>query len=212
MRIPDGWSPLQGEHSEPYFTSLTRKVAAERETTAVYPSESNVFRALQLTPLESVRVVILGQDPYHGPGQANGLAFSCEKSPLPPSLRNIFKELETDLGKPRTNGNLDDWAAQGALLLNTTLTVRAGQPLSHAGLGWETFTDRVVNTVASHNPDVIWVLWGRHAQSKATGPGIRIEAPHPSPLSAYRGFFGSRPFSTINRHLTAAGSSPIRWA
>ncbi len=183
---------------------------------AIFPPEGEWFAALHYTPLQQVRVVILGQDPYHGPGQANGLAFSVPKDqPLPPSLKNIFKELHTDLGDCRTSGDLSDWAQQGVLLLNTVLTVRAQQPNSHASLGWEGFTDAVLQAVQENNPLVVFVLWGNAAQRKKSlidaGRHVVICSTHPSPLGAYRGFIGSKPFSTVNQYLMAHGQNPIRW-
>jgi uracil-DNA glycosylase len=183
----------------------------------VYPAEPEVFNALKLTPFDAVKVVILGQDPYHGAGQAHGLAFSVRPGVTPPpSLRNIFKELQTDVGCPRpAAGSLEPWARQGVLLLNAVLTVRAGQPNSHRGKGWERFTDAAVAAVG-HKPDpVVFVLWGAPAQKKVplidTGRHVIVKSPHPSPLSAKTGFFGSRPFSAVNRALKAAGRGPIDW-
>lgn len=186
----------------------------------IYPPRGAWLRALELTPLDAVKVVILGQDPYHGPGQAHGLAFSVPAGEkFPPSLRNICKELEADLGVPRLAGDLSDWATQGVLLLNTVLTVAAGQAGSHQQRGWEQITDAIVAAVAARPEPAVFILWGSHAQAKARriadlGPGTRhcvIASAHPSPLSAHRGFFGSRPFSRANAILVAHGRTPVRW-
>jgi uracil-DNA glycosylase len=183
----------------------------------VYPPPDEVFAALHLTPYAETRVVILGQDPYHGPGQAHGLCFSVRDGvALPPSLVNIYKELSDDLGiPPPRHGNLEAWARQGVLLLNATLTVRAGQAGSHQGKGWETFTDAVLATVNAKPEHVVFILWGGYARKKKalidTGRHTVIESPHPSPLSAHNGFFGSRPFSRANAALVAAGRDPVDW-
>ncbi len=212
------WNPiLRGEFAKPYWAELQQFVHAERSSHQVFPPHDEVFAALHLTPFESVKVLILGQDPYHGPGQAHGLCFSVRPGvPTPPSLVNIYKELETDLGiTPPDHGHLTHWAQQGVLLLNTTLTVRAGQAASHQKKGWETFTDQVIKAVSAKEETVVFVLWGAAAGRKRelidTDRHRIISAPHPSPLSAHRGFFGSRPFSAINDHLTAAGRQPIDW-
>ena len=211
------WNPLlRHEFDQPYWTELQSFVARERAHHTVYPAHDEVFAALHHTPYANTRVVILGQDPYHGPGQAHGLCFSVQQGvPPPPSLVNIFKELHTDLGVPiPTHGNLSAWAQRGVLLLNTTLTVRAGAAGSHHGKGWEVFTDQVIRTV-NDKPFVVFVLWGAHARKKKalidTSRHAVIEAPHPSPLSAHHGFFGSRPFSRINEALTSAGLSDMEW-
>lgn len=193
----------------------------EEEGRTVYPPSDQRFAALTLTPLDEVKVVVLGQDPYHGPGQAHGLAFSVpEGVRLPPSLRNIYKELESDLSVPaRQDGDLTRWATQGVLLLNTSLTVEAGKAGSHAGRGWESITDACVRAVAARHQPSVFILWGSHAQQKARripelgagSPHLVIESPHPSPLSAYRGFFGSRPFSRANAFLRDSGRDPIEW-
>lgn len=212
------WHPLLGsELTQPYFTDLTRKVDDARATATVYPPEEEVFRAFSLTPPERVRAVILGQDPYHEPHQANGLAFSVRNGVKPPpSLRNIFRELEDDLGcSPPPDGDLTGWASQGVLLLNAVLTVTAGQANSHRDFGWQTFTDNAALALASLPQPIAFVLWGAQAQKKAAAirssphPRLILKSPHPSPLSAYRGFFGSRPFSQINDFLTAHGEKPI---
>ncbi len=213
-----GWSQkLSGEFSSGYFKSLTQELENEYNSHTVYPPADKIFQALEITPLEQVKVVILGQDPYHGDGQAHGLAFSVpEGVQHPPSLRNIFKELQEDLGQayPRS-GDLSPWARQGVLLLNTGLTVRQKAAGSHTGLGWSRFTDAIISTINREKQGVIFVLWGSLAQQKkpliSTPPHHLIEAPHPSPLSAYRGFFGSRPFSNINAILQEQGHPPINW-
>ncbi len=219
------WNPvLRGEFDEPYWQELQAFVADERARHTVYPPHDEVFAALHLTPLADVRVVILGQDPYHGPQQAHGLAFSVRRGVrIPPSLRNIHQELLDDVGvETPDHGNLDAWARQGVLLLNTSLTVRAGQAASHAGKGWETFTDRVISTVASGEQSVVFILWGNHARQKkplilASASGddpdrhTIIESTHPSPFAARNGFFGSRPFSRANEALVAAGRDPVDW-
>jgi len=212
------WNPiLRAELAKPYWPELQRFVADERAQHAVYPSHDEVFAALHLTPFEQVEVVILGQDPYHGPGQAHGLCFSVRPGVAqPPSLRNILKELHTDLGiEPAGHGCLDAWAKQGVLLLNTTLTVRAGQAASHQGKGWETFTDAVIRAVSAKPERVVFILWGASARRKRalidTTRHTILESAHPSPLSAHNGFFGSRPFSRANEALQAAGQDPIDW-
>ena len=216
--LPAPWGPLlEEERAKPYFGVLAAKVAAARASAEVYPPAEETFRALALTPPAAVRAVILGQDPYHGPGQANGLAFSVRPGvPLPPSLRNIYRELRDDLGTGGpAGGDLTPWARQGVLLLNTVLTVERGKANSHRDLGWQTFTDAVIAAVAGLPQPVAFVLWGSQAQKKAAAaaaspyPRLVLQGPHPSPLSAYRGFFGSRPFSKINDFLTARGEKPL---
>lgn len=220
-RIPDDWRDALDTESlaalEAALTFVAEERRAHRETgaPAVYPPDGDEFAALRATPFEAVRVVILGQDPYHGPGQAHGLAFSVpEGVRLPPSLRNIFKEYAADLGTPApTSGDLTAWARRGVLLLNTTLTVRDGQPASHAGRGWETVTDALIAALAKRRDGLVFVLWGAHAQKKtplidATRHRVLATA-HPSPLSARRGFFGSKPFSMVNAHLAARGEPEI---
>ena len=193
-------------------------LARERFEHDVYPIADNIFAAFNLTPYEELRVVLLGQDPYHGAGQAHGLSFSVQHGvAIPPSLRNIFTELKTDLEiNSASHGDLTHWAEQGVLLLNTTLTVRAGEPGSHVGFGWETFTDAAIRLINEKTDSVIFVLWGAHAQKKkslVTMPQhIVLESPHPSPLSAYRGFFGSKPFSKINTILLKNNQPPIDWS
>ena len=212
------WNPLlRDTFDAPYWADLMAFVAEERAAGPVYPPHDRVFSALHLTSHADLRVVILGQDPYHGPGQANGLAFSVgEGVAIPPSLRNIFVELADDLGcPPPADGDLTAWARQGVLLLNTTLTVRSGAAASHQGRGWETFTDRVIATAAAKEERVVFVLWGAAARRKrALVDADRhsvIESPHPSPLSAHRGFFGSKPFSRANAALVEAGRTPVDW-
>ncbi len=202
----------------PYFLSVTDFVETERQKFPVFPSTENIYAAFETTSLDETKVVILGQDPYHGVGQAHGLAFSVQPNfPIPPSLRNIFKELHDDIGAPLpTHGCLSSWAAQGVLLLNTTLTVREGQPGSHRGHGWETFTDAIIRAINAKPDPVIFLLWGAHARQKRSlltnDHHVVFEGVHPSPLSAHRGFFGSKPFSHINEALLAVGLSPIDWA
>ena len=208
---------LSEEMKKDYYQELLAFVQKRREEVSVFPEEKNVFRALELTPFESVKVVILGQDPYHGFGQAHGLSFSVQKGiPLPPSLRNIYKELQEDLGgELPTEGDLSHWAKQGVLLLNTVLTVEEGNANSHKGMGWERLTNRLIESLNELNHPVIFILWGKPAQDKEkliTNPShVILKAPHPSPLSAYRGFFGSKPFSKVNEILIQQGQTPIRW-
>src|SRR5690606_28616629 len=212
------WNPvLRGELEKPYWAELQQFVAEERARAHVYPPPGEVFAALHLTPYASVKVMILGQDPYHGPGQAHGLCFSVRRGvPPPPSLQNIFKELERDLGfPPPDHGCLDAWARRGVLLLNTTLTVRARQAASHQKQGWETFTDEVLRAVNDKPDRVVFILWGASARRKRSlidrARHVVIESAHPSPLSAHNGFFGSRPFSRANEALIAAGRNPVDW-
>ena len=213
------WNPiLRAEFERPYWGELQSYVAAERAAHTVYPPHDEVFRALHLTPYDEVRVMILGQDPYHGPGQANGLAFSvADGIDVPPSLRNIYTELESDLGiAPPRHGNLEAWARSGVLLLNATLTVRARAAASHQKQGWDTFTDRVLEAVNEKKDRVVFILWGASARKKKAlideTVHVVLESPHPSPLSAYRGFFGSAPFSQANAALTEAGLNTVDWA
>jgi uracil-DNA glycosylase len=216
--LKNDWAPLlEAEFSKPYYQELRRFLIQEYRTRTIYPDMYDIFNALHYTSYADVKVVILGQDPYHGPGQAHGLSFSVKPGvPVPPSLQNMFKELHDDLGcYIPDNGYLVKWAEQGVLLLNTVLTVREGSPNSHKGKGWETFTDKVIAVLNEREKPVVFVLWGSHAQQKQqliTGRHhIMIKAPHPSPLSAHRGFFGSRPFSRINRYLRETGSGEIDW-
>ncbi len=212
------WNPLLREQFElPYWQQLQDFVRAERGRATVYPPHADVFAALHLTPYADVKVLILGQDPYHGPRQAHGLCFSVRDGVrVPPSLVNIHKELRDDLGVPIPgHGNLEAWARQGVLLLNTTLTVRAGQAASHQGKGWETFTDEVIRVVNAKPERVVFVLWGASARRKRTlidtDRHVIIESAHPSPLSAHNGFFGSRPFSRANTALVEGGRTPVDW-
>ncbi|MEM7096383.1 MAG: uracil-DNA glycosylase [Actinomycetota bacterium] len=211
------WNPLlRSEFEEPYWPSLQEFVRAERASATIYPAHEDVFAALHLTPYADTKVVILGQDPYHGPGQAHGLSFSVRPgTDIPPSLRNIYKELADDLDiAPVNHGFLESWARSGVLLLNTSLTVRAHQAGSHRGKGWETFTDRVIQVVSAKPETCVFILWGNNARAKKPliAPHHQvIESPHPSPLSASRGFFGSKPFSRANAALTAAGRDSIDW-
>jgi uracil-DNA glycosylase len=212
------WQPVLIEETrKPYFKALNEFVAEQREKVTVFPPEAEVFAALNLTPIEKVRVLILGQDPYHDHHQAHGLCFSVRQGiATPPSLLNIFKELQSDLGcKIPNNGDLTPWAEQGVLLLNTVLTVQAHQANSHQNKGWEIFTDAVIRAVNAKTDSVVFVRWGANARRKInlidSHRHCVIESPHPSPLSAYRGFFGSRPFSKINAALLAKGNSEIKW-
>ncbi|MFN3216349.1 MAG: uracil-DNA glycosylase [Acidimicrobiales bacterium] len=213
------WNPiLRGQFDEPYWRELQEFVADERTRHEVYPPHDEVFAALHLTPYAEVKVMILGQDPYHGPGQAHGLCFSVRPGvPAPPSLQNIFTELQSDLGIARPDhGSLEAWARQGVLLLNATLTVRAHAAASHQGKGWERFTDAVLGAVDAKPEPVVFILWGASARKKKklidTSRHVVIESPHPSPLSAHRGFLGSRPFSQANEALVAAGRTPVDWS
>ena len=214
---PDWKELLQSEFEKPYFADLVSFVRDEYASTTVYPAGKNIFRAFDKCPLESLKVVIIGQDPYHGVGQANGLCFSVDDGvQFPPSLRNIFQEVESDTGAPiPTSGNLDRWAEQGVLLLNAVLTVRAHEAASHAGRGWEQFTDAVVRAIAARREGVVYMLWGSYAQRKGAiadpARNCILKAVHPSPLSAYRGFFGCRHFSQANDYLVARGQEPIVW-
>ena len=210
------WDALRlRESREQYWTDLQNFIESERTSGPVYPPPDDVFTALELTPYDKVKVVILGQDPYHGPGQAHGLSFSVKQGKLPPSLRNIYKELAADGYRPPKHGNLEHWARQGVLLLNTSLTVAGGKAGSHARRGWEQFTDAVLRMVDAKDEHVVFMLWGKHAQRKRTLVSDRhtvLETPHPSPFSAYRGFFDSRPFSKANAALVKAGRGPIDWS
>lgn len=208
---------LRAEFDKPYWNELQRFVAGERARHTVFPPDDQVFAALHLTPYESTRVVLLGQDPYHGPRQAHGLCFSVQDGvQLPPSLVNIYSELRDDLGiETPKHGNLESWARQGVLMLNTSLTVRSGAAASHQGKGWETFTDEVLRTVNGKAHRVVFILWGAHARRKKVlidaSRHTVIESAHPSPLSAYNGFFASKPFSRTNHALESAGLAPIDW-
>jgi uracil-DNA glycosylase len=208
---------LQREIGSERHTELQQFIAHERLVSTVFPPAQDVYAALDLTSFESTKVVILGQDPYHGNGQAHGLSFSVRSNtPIPPSLRNVFQELFTDVAIQREqNGDLTGWARQGVLLLNTTLTVREGEPGSHQDHGWEHITDAVISALNEKTTRVVFVLWGAHARKKkiliTQTHHVVIESAHPSPLSAHRGFFGSKPFSQINSALEGAGLSPINW-
>ncbi|MEX0796122.1 MAG: uracil-DNA glycosylase [Acidimicrobiia bacterium] len=212
------WNPLLADElTKPYWSELMAFVRSERERYTVYPPDPEVFAALHMTPHASVKAMILGQDPYHGPGQAHGLCFSVRRGVAPPpSLVNIHQELNSDLGCPvPEHGSLEHWAHQGVLLLNAALTVRARSAASHQKKGWETFTDQVIRSVSEKRERVVFILWGSSARQKRalidTTRHTIIESPHPSPLSAHRGFFGSRPFSRANAALQAAGREPIDW-
>lgn len=219
VHIHPSWKEqLKPEFEKPYFQSLTNFVKEEYKQNRVYPSPKNIFRAFGLCPFDQVKVVILGQDPYHGPGQANGLCFAVNEGiTLPPSLRNIYKELQNDLGKQvEPVGDLSHWAKQGVLLLNATLTVRAHQAGSHQNKGWEEFTDAVIQQVSEKKQGVVFILWGRYAQEKGKvideTKHLIIRSAHPSPFSADRGFFGSKPFSQANAYLEWNEKQPIQWA
>lgn len=209
---------LSDEFDSPYFKELAKFVRSEYLTATTYPPPKTVFRAFELTPFEKVKVVILGQDPYHGKGQANGLCFAVNDGvALPPSLQNIFKEIESDLGEPVKNksGDLSRWAKQGVLLLNATLTVRANTAGSHQGRGWEAFTDTAIRALSERREHLVFILWGNYAKAKGAHIDRRkhlvIESAHPSPFSASSGFFGSKPFSKTNEYLVANGQEPIDW-
>ncbi|CAM4299801.1 uracil-DNA glycosylase [Vreelandella rituensis] len=217
--LPDDWNRYLGEEfNADYMQALKRFLKAEKaDGKVIYPHSSNWFHAFELTPLNDVRVVILGQDPYHGPNQAHGLCFSVQPGvPVPPSLANIYKELAADVGAiPVKHGNLEHWARQGVLLVNTALTVERGNAASHRGKGWEKFTDQVIRVVSEHAKPSVFLLWGGHARQKKvlidTQRHLVLEAPHPSPLSAHRGFLGCRHFSKANAFLEEKGRKPINW-
>lgn len=218
VRINPSWGRLLGgEFEKPYFSSLASYVRERYAHAIVYPPAGRVFAAFDSCPVPQVKVVILGQDPYHGPGQANGLCFSTAPGgAIPPSLVNIFKEVSDDTGAAApANGNLERWAAQGVLLLNATLTVEAGRAGSHQGMGWETFTDAAIARLSEEREHLVFMLWGSYAQRKQalidTSKHLALCAPHPSPLSAYRGFFGCRHFSKANAYLVSHGIEPIQW-
>lgn len=218
VHIEPSWQAvLADEFTKPYFVSLSQSIKEAYLKTPVFPPPSLLFHAFTLCPFDKVQVVILGQDPYHGTGQAHGLSFSVPDGvKCPPSLMNIYKELQSDLGIPlRSSGSLENWAHQGVLLLNATLTVLPGQPGSHQGLGWEEFTDTIIKTISERKKNVVFILWGKYAQAKKslinTTAHLVIESPHPSPFSAHTGFFGSRPFSRTNEYLRTHGLIPIDW-
>ncbi|MBO9481581.1 MULTISPECIES: uracil-DNA glycosylase [Gammaproteobacteria] len=219
IKLEPSWKAmLQDEFTKEYMQTLRSFLQHEKaQGKMIYPRGAEYFRALDLTPFAQVKVVILGQDPYHGPGQAHGLSFSVRpKIVIPPSLVNMYKELESDLGIPPANhGFLEHWAHQGVLLLNSVLTVEHKQAASHQGRGWETFTDRIVAALNEQREHIVFILWGSYAQKKGrfidTGKHLVLTSVHPSPLSAYRGFFGSRPFSRSNDYLVSHGIQPIDW-
>lgn len=218
VKIEKSWQEvLQTEFDKPYFENLVGFVKQEYASNTIFPPAGQIFNAFNTCPFNNVKVVILGQDPYHGPGQAHGLCFSVNDGiQFPPSLQNIFKEITSDLGIPAPKtGNLTRWAEQGVLLLNATLTVRASQAGSHQGKGWEEFTDAVIKTISEKAENVVFILWGSYAIKKKSliNPSKHciLTAPHPSPLSSYRGFFGCKHFSQTNTYLTSKGKTPIEW-
>ena len=218
VKIAADWKALlQPEFDKPYFEQLTRFVRDEYATHRIFPAGRNIFRAFDKCPFDRLKVVIIGQDPYHGEGQANGLCFSVNDGvAFPPSLQNIFQEIRDDTGTPvPESGNLDRWAEQGVLLLNSVLTVRAHQAASHAGHGWEQFTDAVVRLIAERKQGIVYMLWGNYAQRKGEiadpSRNLILRSVHPSPLSVYRGFFGCRHFSKANAYLESIGKTPIVW-
>jgi uracil-DNA glycosylase len=219
IKLSNSWlNHLRSEFEKDYMKKLKLFLQAQyQQKKIIYPAAQNYFRAMDLVDLENVRVVLLGQDPYHGTGQAHGLCFSVQEGvAFPPSLQNIFKELKSDLGiEPPRSGDLSAWAQQGVLLLNSVLTVEKDRAASHQQQGWETFTDKVISVVNDNCEHVVFILWGSYAQKKAAfvdrQKHLVIESPHPSPLSAHRGFFGSRPFSKTNQWLQAKGLTPIQW-
>ena len=218
VQIEESWKPhLAPEFEKDYFVRLTNFVRQEYQTTTVYPPGRLIFNAFNLCPFDQVKVVIIGQDPYHGPGQAHGLCFSVNDGvPFPPSLQNIFKEIQSDLGTPiPTTGNLTRWANQGVLMLNATLTVRAHQAASHQRQGWEEFTDTAIRALAEERENLVFILWGAYAQKKGAfidrNKHLVLASAHPSPLSAYNGFFGNKHFSRANEYLIAHGQQPIQW-
>lgn len=218
IAIEESWKKaLESEFDAPYFSELAGFVKESYTKGSVYPAPKDIFRAFALCPFEDVKVVILGQDPYHGKGQAIGLSFAVHESvPLPPSLRNIYTEIRSDLGiEPLPSGDLSRWATQGVLLLNATLTVEAGKAGSHQGRGWEAFTDAAIAALSEKREHLVFILWGNYARAKGAHidrtKHLVIESPHPSPFSAHNGFFGSRPFSTTNEYLRANGEKEIDW-
>jgi len=219
VKIDSSWEKhLQNEFEKPYFTDLTTFVKKEYKEGIVYPAPKNIFRAFDLCPFEKVKVVILGQDPYHGQKQANGLAFAVDSGEaVPPSLKNIFKEIESDIGKPlvHTDGDLSRWAEQGVLLLNATLTVRVGAAGSHQTQGWELFTDAAIRALSEEREHLVFMLWGNYAKAKGAhidrSKHLVLEAPHPSPFSAASGFFGCKHFSKANKYLISHNETPIDW-
>lgn len=218
VKIENSWREKLGEEfGRDYFKELVGFVVNEYKNKNIYPAPKNIFRAFELCPFEKTKVVILGQDPYHGPGQANGLCFAVNPGvPLPPSLVNIYKEIESDLGlKMERSGDLEKWAKQGVLLLNATLTVESSKAGSHQNKGWENFTDKVIELLSEEKENLVFILWGRYAKEKGRvidrKKHLVLESAHPSPLSAYNGFFGCRHFSKANDFLVATGQEPINW-
>jgi len=219
IKVEESWKlVLKEEFNKPYFIQLVNHIKTEKEQgKLIYPKGSNIFNAFNKTPLDKVKVVILGQDPYHGPNQAHGLSFSVQKGiPFPPSLQNIFKELQRDTGTPYpSHGDLSSWAQEGVFLLNASLTVRAAEPMSHSQIGWAIFTDAVIRTISKDCPKVVFMLWGKFAQEKQTlidsSKHLILKAPHPSPLSAHQGFVGCGHFSACNHFLAKNGIDPINW-
>lgn len=218
VKIEKSWlGVLGGEFEKEYFLRLCDFVREEYRTKVVYPKGNEIFNAFNLCPFSNTKIVIIGQDPYHEPNQAHGLCFSVkEPTPIPPSLQNIYKEIESDLGiKPRETGDLTSWARQGVLLLNATLTVQAHRAGSHQNKGWEEFTDSVIRIISEKKEDIVFILWGAYAQKKSVlideTKHLILISPHPSPLSAYRGFFGNKHFSKANDYLETKGISPINW-
>lgn len=218
LKIEPSWQEaLTEEFEKPYFKNLTQTVKQAYLNEVIYPHSKDVFNAFSFCRFDKVKVVILGQDPYHGTGQAHGLSFSVPDGiKTPPSLQNIYKELKSDIGiEIPTSGNLEHWAKQGILLLNATLTVKASEAGSHQGLGWETFTDTIIKTISDKKEHVVFILWGKYAQAKASlidkDKHLILTAPHPSPFSAYTGFFGSKPFSKTNEYLEKNGLEKINW-
>lgn len=218
MKIGNKWDEiLKDEFDKDYYKNIVRLLDTEYENYRIYPKREDIFRALELTDFDQVKVVIIGQDPYHGPKQAHGLSFSVDKEvKIPPSLRNIYKELESDLGiSAKKDGDLSLWAEQGVLLLNSTLTVREKSPNSHKNIGWEVFTDKIIDQLNERKENVVYILWGNFAKKKGKNidrqKNLVIESVHPSPLSASRGFFGTRPFSRTNDYLKEKNIEPIDW-
>lgn len=218
VKIEESWkSQLKSDFDKPYFKALTKFVKEEYKTKTIFPPAKLIFNAFNTTPFHDVKVVIVGQDPYHQPQQANGLCFSVNDGiKTPPSLVNIYKEINNDLGKPiPSSGNLERWAKQGVLLLNATLTVNAGMAGSHQGKGWEEFSDSVISCLSEHRTNLVFMLWGAYAQKKGatidTSKHLILKSPHPSPLSAHRGFFGNKHFSKANEYLINNGKNPVEW-
>lgn len=218
VKLEDSWFKILGaEFEKPYMASLRSFLLTEKEKGQICPSGDRIFKAFSLTPFDKVKVVLLGQDPYHGPGQAQGISFSVPSNfPIPPSLVNIFKELKSDLGMDiPSQGDISSWGSQGVLLLNATLTVRLHQAGSHQGKGWETFTNKAIEELSLLKNHLVFILWGNFAQGKKewidSDKHLILESPHPSPFSAHRGFFGSKPFSKTNDYLVSKGIDPIRW-